>query len=126
MTALTCEKVFTFAEFQEDHPEVFEKLNYCCGLTEYKFSDGHYSFTNGINAWRFDCLLTDKQWKALAQLCIRYHADISDVIRGFNFETESVTVVDGSHKSVYELPTNMKGWVKNVFFCITPDGSVHS
>lgn len=126
MATSVCEKVFTFAELQQDHPEVFEKLNYCCGLAEYKFSGGYYTFTCNINAWRFDCLLTDKQWKALAQLCIRYQADIAEVIRNFNFETERLTVVDGSHQSVYELPANMTGWVKNVFFCITPDGSVHS
>lgn len=126
MTTSTCDKVFTFAELQQDHPELFEKLNYCCGLSEYKFLDGRYSFSCNINAWRFDQLLTDKQWKKLAQLCIGYGADISQVIRDFNFETEQVKVVDGSNCSVYELPTNMKGWVKKVFFCITPDGFAHS
>ena len=123
---LTCNKVFTFAELIENSRAVFDKINYCCGLPDYKFFDGRYSFYCAINAWRFDVLLTDAQWKKLAQLCINYKADIAEVIRNFTFETEEVTVIDGPHQSIYEVPTNMKGWIKNVFFCITPEGSAHS
>ena len=128
---LTCDKVFTFAELQEKHKDVFDKINYCAGLVDYrvhKAQNGgeYYDFNCSINAWRFDVLLTDAQWKKLAQLCINYKADIAEVIRNFTFETEEVTVADGPHQSTYEVPTNMKGWVKNVFFCITPEGSAHS
>lgn len=126
MTVSTCDKTFTFDELQEDHPEVFRKLNYCAGLPDYQLHNNHYSFMCSINAWRFDVLLTDEQWKAFAQLCIRYNANIAEAIRNFCFETERVTVVDGAHKSVYELPTSMSGWISNVYFHITPDGYVHS
>lgn len=124
---LTCDKVFTFAELQEKHKDVFDKINYCAGLIDYKVHKAqngveYYDFTCSINAWRFDYLLSDKQWKALAQLCINYKADIGEVIRGAHFETERVTVVDGPHLSVYSVPTNLCGWVKNVYFCIYVDG----
>lgn len=129
MTTSVCDKVFTFAELQEKHKDLFDKINYCAGLAEYKlhqsqFQSGldYYDFTCSINAWRFDCLLTDKQWKALAQLCINYKADIGEVIRGCHFETDRVTIVDGPHTSHYSVPTNLCGWVKNLYFLIDVDG----
>lgn len=131
MTASTFGKVFTFNELQREQPELFRKLNYCAGLLEYKLHKpqisksalDYYDFTCTPNAYRFDVLLTDKQWKKLAQLCINYKADIGEVIRGCHFETERVTIADGEHKSIYYAPTNLCGWIKGVYFLIDVDGN---
>ena len=122
MTTSVCEKVFTFAELKQDHLELFEKLNYCCGCPEYKYFGGYYDFNCTINAWRFSALLTDKQWKALANLCINFKADISEVIRGCSFETSRVTIADSGNESSYWVPTSLCGRVKNLYFLIDTDG----
>jgi hypothetical protein len=122
MAIVTFDKAFTFDELKEQQQELFRKLNYCCGLTEYKVHKQQYDFTCSINAWRFDVFLSDAQWKALAQLCINYRADINEVIRGCHFDTEQVSVTDGFDISIYAVPTDLCGWVKNLYFSIDVDG----
>ena len=121
----------SFEQLKDRNPEIFKKINSACGLTSYgssKIRDGFYvyDFNTSINAWRFDGFVTDAQWKTIAQLCIRFKADISEVIRNFTFETDSVTVQDYSSVNKYFYPTSLKGWVGGIFFMIEENGRAHS
>jgi hypothetical protein len=121
----------TFAELKETKPEIYDKINECVGLTCYKSNKGPrvtvYDFDCSINARRFDGFLTDAQWKTLAILCISYKANISEVIRNMEFETNFMCIRDGADGlSQYSYPTNLKGFVGGVFFLIEPTGRAHS
>jgi hypothetical protein len=126
---LTRSCTLSFEELQKNE-YLFKRINTLCGLMEYKLHKpqlgraefDYYDFTNGTNAWRFDGFITDAQWKTIAQLCISYKADIAEVIRGFVFETEKISVVDGEHSSTYFVPTSMCGYIKNIYFLIEEDG----
>jgi hypothetical protein len=127
-STLTRPCTLTFDELQQNQ-YLFNKINSLCGLSEYKIHKAqlgkaydYYDFSNGTNAWRFDGFITDAQWKKIAQLCIRFKADISEVIRGLTFDTERISVVDGEHRSDYFVPTTLKGWIGEVFFGIDEMG----
>jgi len=131
MTSVDEIKFPTFAELKETKPEVYDKINECAGLTCYKSNKGPkvtvYDFDCSINAWRFDRFLTDAQWKTLAILCINFKANISEVIRDMEFETNFMCIRDGADElSQYNYPTNLKGFVGGVFFLIEPTGMAHS
>jgi hypothetical protein len=121
----------TFTELKETEPGIYDKINECAGLTCYKSHRirevNVYDFDCSINAWRFDKFLTDAQWKTLAVLCINFKADISEVIRNMEFETNFMCIRDGADGlSQYSYPTNLKGFIGNVFFLIEPTGMAHS
>ena len=121
----------SFEELRDRSPEIFKKINYCCGLTSYSFykiRDDFYSwdFNCSVNAWRFDTFVTDAQWRTIAQLCIKFKADISEVVRNLTFETDYVTVKDIYTVNKYSYPTSLKGWVGGTFFFIEENGRAHA
>jgi hypothetical protein len=122
----------TLQELKQNNKKIFDKINASAGMIDYKYNKVRqgfyiYDFNCEINAWRFDRFLTDAQWKTIAQLCIKFDANISEVIRNFSFETNYIAVQDCDGTVVqYNYPTNVKGWVKNVFFLIEEDGRAHS
>lgn len=127
----TATKYSTFDKLKEAAPEVFKKINYACGLTSYvscKVRNDFisYDFNCSINAWRFDTFITDAQWKTIAQLCIRFNANISEVLRNLVFETKNVIVQDFSQEIQYFYPTNVKGFIGDIYFLIEEDGRAHS
>lgn len=121
----------SFEELKDRRPDLLQKINYACGLTSYdwnKIRDGFYvyDFNTSINAWRFDGFITDAQWKTIAQLCIKFKADISEVTRSLIFESDSVTVRDYDNVNLYFYPTSLKGWVGGIFFMIEENGRANS
>lgn len=116
-TEATRPQTFTFDQLRENK-YLYERLNALCGMTEYKQHDRFYNFSNGTNCWRFDGFITDAQWKKLAQLCIRFNANIAETIRNFTFETEYISIIDDGNRIDYEVPTSMRGFVGNMFFGI--------
>lgn len=121
----------TLGELKEAKPDIYDKINESAGLTCYRSHKVRevtvYDFDCSINAWRFDRFLTDAQWKTLAILCINFKANISEVIRNMEFETNFMCIRDGADGlSQYSYPTNLKGFIGQVFFLIEPTGRAHS
>ena len=133
----------TLQELKENNKVVFDKINSAAGLTCYRMNkvrEGFYiyDFDCSINVYRFDHFVTDAQWKTIAQLCINYKADISEVIRNLTFETNFVAVQDigpsgdpncqgfGNVITQYSYPTNIVGFIENTYFLIEEDGRAHS
>lgn len=121
----------SFEDLKDRRPDILGKINTCWGKTCYrstKINDKYYICDSdcSFNAWRFDGFITDAQWKTIARLCIDFKADISEVIRNFTFETDSITVQDYSTVNRYFYPTSLKGWVGGIFFMIEENGRAHS
>jgi hypothetical protein len=122
----------TLQELKENNKVVFDKINSAAGLTCYRMNkvrEGFYvyDFDCSINAYRFDHFVTDAQWKTIAQLCINYKADISEVIRNLAFETNFIATQDSDGTVVqYSYPTNIVGFIENTYFLIEKDGRAHS